>query len=29
MITGWKGYFTSQSEEKKAELRAKYNFQKY
>ena len=26
---GWKGYFTSQSEEKKAELRAKYNFQKY
>jgi hypothetical protein len=26
---GWKGYFTSQSEERKAELRAKYNFQKY
>jgi len=26
---GWKGYFTSQSEEKKAELRAKYNFTKY
>ena len=26
---GWKGYFTSQSEEKKAELREKYNFTKY
>ena len=26
---GWKGYFTSQSEDKKAELRAKYNFTKY
>ena len=26
---GWKGYFTSQNEEKKVELRAKYNFQKY
>jgi len=26
---GWKGYFTSQSDEKKAELREKYNFHKY
>ena len=26
---GWKGYFTSQSEEEKAELREKYNFTKY
>ena len=26
---GWKAYFTSQSEEKKAELRAKYQFTKY
>ena len=26
---GWKGYFTSRSEEKKAELREKYNFEKY
>ena len=26
---GWKGYFTSLSEEQKKELRAKYNFQKY
>lgn len=26
---GWKGYFTSQSEAKKAELREKYNFTKY
>jgi len=26
---GWKGYFTSQDEEKKAELRKKYNFNKY
>ncbi len=26
---GWKGYFTHQSEEVKAELRAKYNFKKY
>ena len=26
---GWKAYFTSQSEEKKGELRTKYNFQKY
>ncbi len=26
---GWKGYFTSQSEEKKAELREKYNFKNY
>jgi hypothetical protein len=26
---GWKGYFTSQSEEKKAELRTKYDFRKY
>jgi len=26
---GWKAYFTSQSEEKKSELRAKYNFTKY
>ena len=26
---GWKGYFTSQSEVKQAELREKYNFQKY
>ena len=26
---GWKAYFTSQSAEKKAELRDKYNFQKY
>lgn len=26
---GWKAYFTSRDEEKKAELRAKYNFQKY
>ena len=26
---GWKGYFTSQSEEKKVELRTKYNFAKY
>ena len=26
---GWKSYFTSQDEEKKTELRAKYNFTKY
>ena len=26
---GWKGYFTSLSDEQKAELRAKYNFKKY
>jgi len=26
---GWKAYFTSQGEEKKSELRAKYNFTKY
>ena len=26
---GWKGYFTSLSDEHKAELRAKYNFKKY
>lgn len=26
---GWKGYFTSLSDEKKAELREKYNFSKY
>jgi len=26
---GWKSYFTRQSEEKKAELRKKYNFNKY
>lgn len=26
---GWKAYFTSQTPEKKEELRAKYNFKKY
>lgn len=26
---GWKGYFNSQDDEKKAELRAKYDFTKY
>ena len=26
---GWKAFFTSQGEEKKAELREKYNFNKY
>lgn len=26
---GWKGYFTSLDEEKKAEIRKKYNFKKY
>lgn len=26
---GWKAYFTAQSEEKKAELREKYNFTRY
>lgn len=26
---GWKAYFTAQSDEKKAELREKYNFTKY
>lgn len=26
---GWKGYFTSQNEDKKTELRTKYNFKKY
>ncbi len=26
---GWKSYFSRQSEEKKAELRTKYNFNKY
>ena len=26
---GWKGYFTAQTEEKKEELRTKYNFKKY
>ena len=26
---GWKGYFTSLSEEQKKELRKKYNFTKY
>lgn len=26
---GWKGYFTSLNEEKKAELREKYQFTKY
>ncbi len=26
---GWKGYFNSLDDEKKAELRAKYNFTKY
>lgn len=26
---GWKGYFTSLDDEKKAALRAKYNFTKY
>ena len=26
---GWKAFFTSQSEEKKAGLREKYNFNKY
>lgn len=25
----WKAYFTAQSEEKKAELREKYNFTRY
>ena len=26
---GWKNYFTHQTEEKKAELRKKYGFEKY
>lgn len=26
---GWKAYFTSQDDEKKAQLRAQYNFTKY
>ena len=26
---GWKNYFTNQSEEKKSELREKYDFKKY
>ncbi len=26
---GWRSYFTRQSDEKRAELRTKYNFKKY